>query len=157
MRGMGRIWMRFWAVWFAAMALCAVRGLCGGLELVRLDVTSNTTNASAYVAATNETIRGWLEELIVDVPAGVTGTVTVTVSPWLSGVSAVTVLSTNDLVDEIRTRPRWDGTDTAGADLSSDPPWRLPIVGESVIVGLTNCSLTNATVSVALKVDQGGF
>jgi hypothetical protein len=91
----------------------------------------------AMGSATNGTqtvsrIKGYLDAVYVSVSDGAsTGTVSLATVPLDTGVDAITVVSgavTNNAVF----RPRVDGTDTAGAALTSDPPWRYPIAGDSL-------------------------
>lgn len=141
-----------WTAWTAVLAVCAAACLASGpWHETLIEVTSNTTNATAYVATTNSAIRGQVWEILLDLPAKVTGTVSMVVDPYLSGMDDLTLISTNGLVDELRWRPRFDAHDAAAAALTGDPPEPIVVIGEHVIMGLTNCSVTSATVRAVVK------
>lgn len=92
--------------------------------------------ASSSGSVTFNTVEGYIEEinvLVTDVSDGsITGNVTVAVDPVDSTVSEYTIATNGAVAGSARWRPRVDGTSAAGADLTSDPPGRYPIHGETI-------------------------
>ena len=81
-------------------------------------------------------LSGYVEAVYVSVSDGVsTGTVAVSYAPVL-GSTAINI-ATNAVVDEDVFRPAVDATDISGAALTSDPPRRYALVGETVTFSVT--------------------
>ena len=141
------------AIFIAAMGLLMVCAVCyaGSVDKVLIPVTSG---ASA-VNVTNSSVRGWIEEIQIDVvSATTTGDIDIAISPSLSTMTDDTIYSTNDIDGDVIFRPRLDGAGTDGAYLTSDPPWRKVVVGEDIIVTLENVSATNKVFNVIIKYEK---
>jgi hypothetical protein len=110
-----------------ALVVALVSAVIAGPRSYYSQVSTGTnTSGSATLAAT-----GYIEALYVSVSDGSsTGGVRVSYAP-LAGSTAV-VLATNDVAAEAVFRPRVDGTDTTGSALTSDPPGRFALAGETM-------------------------
>lgn len=125
----------------ALIALACLSVGYAGLDQEVLTVTS--TNATETFTASKE-IRGKIDTIIIDVvSAGTTGAISVTASPWYSTISDVTLVTSADHATDTTYRPRFDGTDTAGAALTGDPPGKYASLGD-VILTVTNSSSVGA-------------
>ena len=141
------------AIFIAAMGLLMVCAVCyaGSVDKVLIPVTSG---ASA-VSVTNSSVRGWIEEISIDVvSATTTGDVTVAISPSLSTLTDENIYTADDIDTDTTFRPRLDGAGTDGAALTSDPPWRKVVVGEDIIVTLENVSATNEVFNIIIKYEK---
>jgi len=111
--------------------------------------------ATAATGSTGEVKRvsGFLEEIYLDTPAaGMTGTVLVYVSPPISTMSAITLVTrtvSNDV--DVIVRPRQDGTTTAGAANTSDPPEKWYLDGERVYFAVTGQTTTGLVWEIYIK------
>ena len=129
-----------------AAAFCVALSLAygDGLRSEVLQVTP--TAATGTIAFTNTSIRGWVEEILIDSPAsGCTSKVHVFVIPELSTMSNVDLVTNRVVSADFTARPRVDATDTGGTALTSDPPVQYCIVGESVVLSVTNNGTPAAT------------
>jgi len=113
---------------------------------VVLDAETSKTN-------TINNLRGYLDEIRIfcsDVSS--TGTVYVAYVP--TDVSSTSINVATGVVEGVKTwRPSIDRTDIAGADLTSDPPGRVMLAGESlrmIVLG----SPTNKTWTATIKLDK---
>jgi hypothetical protein len=98
-------------------------------------------------------VVGHVEEITASVNGGtVTGNVFVSYAP-ANGVSAAVNLATNAVIGSKTWRPAVDATDVLGADLTSDPPRRHYLYGETVTVIVTG-SPTGKTWRVDVKLDK---
>jgi len=122
--------------------------LVASCALARMDsVTVSVATGAATTGTGTTTIDGYVEAIVLDVPAGtVTGTYTVAWSPPESTVAAVTIGSGSAITADTWIRPRIDATTTDGTANTSDPPVRYAIPNNGVItVTITNASATNLT------------
>jgi len=91
-----------------------------------------TMGTSTGGTQTLENVRGYIDSVDVSVSDGVsTGDVVVAYVPTDTLISAVSV-ATNAVTGTKTFRPRVDGTDIAGVDLSSDPPEPYMVAGDGV-------------------------
>jgi hypothetical protein len=123
------------------------------------DQNPDTRSVVAVLAgATSQTntihnLRGYMDEIQVSCSDGVsTGTVSLAYIPSDNITPAVNV-ATGAVVAAKIWRPRLDGTDVAGADLTSDPPGRVMLAGESVRMIVAG-SPTNKTWTATIKLDK---
>jgi hypothetical protein len=117
----------------------------------KLITIENVMTGVTTLTNTSEKVVGYIEEIQVAVSDGVsTGTVAVTVQPADSTVAAYSI-ATNSVVDESRWRPRVDGTDDAGTALTSDPPGRYFLIGDTVGFEVSG-SPSNVTWKCRIKV-----
>jgi len=102
---------------------------------------------------TVENVTGYVDQIDASVDGGtVTGNVFVTYAP-ANGVSAAVNLATNEVIGSKTWRPAVDATDVSGADLTSDPPRRHALSGETVTVIVTG-SPTGKTWRVDVKLEK---
>ena len=81
-------------------------------------------------------LSGYVEAVYVGVDDGEsTGAVTIAYAP-LVGSTAINI-ATNIVTDELVWRPAVDMTDVLGAALTSDPPARFALAGETVTITVT--------------------
>jgi len=98
-------------------------------------------------------VRGYIEDVYVTCSDGVsTGDVKVAFIP-LDGVSAAVDVGTNSVVGVKVFRPSIDRTDVNGAALTSDPPGRYLIDGDSIRLIVTD-SPTNKTWKAVIRLDK---
>jgi len=127
----------------ASRAIADSRGKSTDIALG--EATDGTNTISGLV--------GYLEEVQVLVTDGVsTGSVVVSIQPTDSTVAAYNI-ATNTVTDEKRWVPRRDATDVSGADLTSDPPQRYFLSGDTITFVVTG-SPTNKTWRCRVKVDD---
>ena len=137
------------------LAACAARADWPREEQLTVTSASIATNAARLVATTNASVKGWVEEIEIDVPVATaptfTGTVVVAVLPVSTTMSELVLYSNATLTADTRLRPRFDGTDTAGTGLTNDPPWRLCTLGRGIVLRMSSCNRTNRTLKAAVK------
>jgi hypothetical protein len=73
------------------------------------------------------------------------------VQPEQASASKVMLATNAALATVVTTRPRIDATDETGSALSSDPPVRVPVVGETVYFTVTNSTATGVTWQAVIK------
>lgn len=125
--------MRRFNIILLVLAL-AVFAVCAEPVDRQVITATQGTNLTATIVATNSTIRGPIEEILIDVPSatGTTGVVSVVSREITTGyilILATNAAATGDLIF----RPRVDATDNTGSALTGDPPSRYIIAGEDVI------------------------
>ena len=139
---------------FLALVFASGLLLPSGANEVRRQIMTVTTgtNATAYVAVTNTTIKGWIDEIKIDqVTAGTTGTVTLVMVPELSTLANVTLVTSTNCNGDLTYRPRVDATDTSGTALTTDPPVRYAACGDTFVFSVTNGSATNISFKAVIK------
>jgi len=115
----------------------------GQLDVQVIEVTTGT-NAAAAVYTDNATIRGYITEVRFAPITVCTGDVAVLIVP-VDTTFAATVIATNAATAaEVVFRPRVDGTTTAGAANTNDPPERYPVAGEAIRLWVGGCDATTA-------------
>lgn len=133
----------------AAVLLC-VSAWGGSVERQVLTATSGTV-ATSLVTQSTSRIDGYLDQIDIVVTAGKTGTVWMVLDSGVSGVADVTLVAKTNANTSLVYRPRFDGTDTAGAALSSDPPARLAIApGDAIVLSVSNASAASAEFKAAI-------
>jgi hypothetical protein len=117
-------------------------------------VTFNLATGTNDTATTTTTaISGYIDEIVLELPAGATsGVVSVTATPV---VGAAVTLASKTITATQLVRPRLDGTDTAGTALTSDPPWRYMSAGDKITASVASASHTGKTWRVYIKYDDG--
>ena len=122
--------------------------------------TITVTLGDHLVAGTNQTadIYGYIDEILVSCSDGSsTGVVVISAAPVAhtgNTLSAVT-LATATVTDEKLFRPRVDGTTTAGADNTNDPPGKFMVYKETVTMLVTASESTNVNWRAVIKYDDG--
>lgn len=102
---------------------------------------------------TVENVTGYIDTIDASVSGGtVTGNVFVSYAP-ANGVGTAVNLATNAVIGSKTWRPAVDATDLLGSDLTSDPPRRYALSGETVRVIVTG-SPTGKTWRVDVKLDK---
>lgn len=98
-------------------------------------------------------LSGYVDEVVLDLPAGtsVSGDVTVVSAP---AYGATVTLATKSLTADATVRPRLDGTDNAGTALTSDPPGRYMAAEETVTATVRNANTTGLVWRIILKYDD---
>lgn len=121
-----------------------------------LSVTTHATAPGTTVVMTN-TIRGYIEEIVFDVPAGSqTGDVSLVTVSDVTTEAARTIASTNSITADTVMRPRWKSdVNTGGGAQGTEYGERFLLVGESVVFSLTNALATNVTWKCIIKFDDG--
>jgi len=126
----------------AGLLACASIVIAGDIEAHYFTVNTGTNDTGTV---TLSGIRGYVEDVRFEIPAAsTTGTVTLAWQPELSGFAKETIATKTDMDADTTVRPRVDGTDTSGAALTSDPPWRYLIAGD-VTFTVASASATNKT------------
>jgi len=129
----------------AALAACVC--FAGGPKLETLDLALGSLTSKT---GTLSQVSGYLEDIQVSVSDGnSTGSVWIAVLRPDSTVAAVNI-ATNVVTDEKLFRPVVDGTDILGVALTSDPPRRMFLYGETIRM-IVQGSPTNKTWRLRLK------
>jgi len=133
--------------------------LAAGMSLAML-VRADPAVVPLYIGLGNATakttavanVSGYVDEVIVSVVGGgsITGDVSVSYAPLGGAAAAVTMAASNTVVGSYTWRPRVDTTDSAGVALTSDPPTRYALSGETVTFVVTG-SPTNKTWRADIK------
>ncbi|MBU4246980.1 MAG: hypothetical protein KKD14_01280 [Verrucomicrobia bacterium] len=140
------------AAW--ALGLIASSAIMATPDRQILTVTTGT-NATATVTDTNTTARGYIDQIDIDVvTAATTGTVSVAVIPELSTMANVVLVTETNANSDLTYRPRFDDTDTSGTALTSDPPGRLLICGDTIMLTVSNASATGIVFKAVLKYEK---
>lgn len=116
-------------------------------ELIEVKTGTNDTGSSSI------RLNGYVDEIVLDLPAGtaVTGTVTVT---SVSAYGAAVTLATKAIAADATIRPRLDGTDNTGSALTSDPPGRYMAAKETLTATVSSANTTGLTWRVLIKYDD---
>lgn len=109
-----------------AACICAAMTAHGGTALAVIETGTNTSGSATFGP-----VVGHVEEVVCDPPGAYTGTVVVSYQPLLSTMAAVNI-ATSTITGDKTWRPLVDGTDVAGAGLTSDGPTRRYLDGETV-------------------------
>jgi len=110
-----------------------------------------TTGAVAETAVTTQ-LNGYLEQVEIVGSGDLTNaTVTITVDPYWTEQDEVTLYSSTNVVADTVLRPRFDGTDTAGAALASDDPWRYYLNQDKVKISVVSAASTNMNIRLRVK------
>jgi len=116
---------------------------------VLVTTITNTTSGTNTI----NNLRGYVDEIQVSVSDGVsTGTVALAYVP-LDGITPAVNVATGEVIAAKVWRPRLDGTDIAGAALTSDPPARVMLAGESLRMIVTG-SPTSKVWTATIKLDE---
>ena len=113
-------------------------------------VSTGTNNAGS---ATVSNMRGYVDQIVLALPSGATSAL-VRVGATNSFGGPITWLATNTVTATKAFRPRIDGTDAAGAALTSDPPGRYFAWGDDIKVWVTSASPTGKVWSVKITVSD---
>ena len=116
---------------------------------VLVTTITNTTSGTNTI----NNLRGYVDEIHVSVSDGLsTGTVWLAYVP-VDGITPAVNIATGVVTAAKVWRPRLDGTDIAGAALTSDPPARVMLAGESLRMIVTG-SVTSRTWTATVKLDK---
>ena len=107
---------------------------------------TNTTGTATLTG-----LNGYIEEVSVVVGGSDTGSVVVAILPY-DGVDAISI-ATNAVTGSKLWRPAVDATDITGAALTTDPPRRYLLAGESVRMTVSG-SATNKTWKMRVKLSD---
>lgn len=100
---------------------------------------------------TTQALTGYIEDVQVTCSdASVTGSVFVSIVPAEANAAAINI-ATNEVVGAKLWRPRVDATSLLGADLTSDPPVRYFVFGDTVKFIVTDSTATNKTWTCRIK------
>lgn len=119
------------------------------------DIRTNSIILGAVTSKTNtiNNLRGYMDEIYVSCSDNSsTGTVYLAYVP-MDGITPAINVATGAVVAAKVWRPSVDRTDIAGTDLTSDPPGRVMLAGESlrlIVLG----SPTNKTWTATIKLDR---
>ncbi len=132
------------------LAACAIAGPMLQRSVKSAIVMGATTGGTNTITAD---LWGYIEELTVTCSDGVsTGAVVVAVQPSDAKATAYNI-ATNSVVASRLYRPRVDATDISGTALSSDPPVRYCLMGDSISYAVTG-SPTNVTWTLTIKLSD---
>ena len=135
--------------YFGAVVLVAA---CAFAEPKTVELSCATgTNTTA--SATNKTISGYIDEIVLDAPSGVTSGVVSIVATQPMG-NTVT-LATKTVTADTLIRLRVDGTENTGSALTSDPPGRYLCYGDSIVYTVSAADPTGLTWKAWIKYDTG--
>lgn len=137
----------------AKQAICVAVALLAGIGLAQAEpkkhvlyVTTSTTSSTDRVAQTNASVRGEIESVTFDVPAGTqTGNVSLVTLSDISTEAAVTLASTNAITADTLMRPRWLTCNYDGTIAGTVYDQRFLVSGESLVFSVTNALATNVT------------
>jgi hypothetical protein len=134
----------------AWLMAAAVPAMAGGLGRAVLPILT-ATNGGDLAVCTNETIRGEIDEILIDFPSGGgTGVVVVAAVQEFTGASVV--LATNGAcTSDLTFRTSLDRTDNGGTGLTNDPPSKFVAVGERFEFRLSGYFVTNKTWRAVVK------
>jgi hypothetical protein len=138
---------------FSTIAACLLcwSAHAGGITAHDLRASIDT-NGNGTVTST--AIRGYVEEILIDVPGeSQTGTVSVVANRAISTMDTLS-LATNIVTADLVVRPAVDSTDIAGDALTSDPPRRPLLWGESVTFAVSSASTTGTTWRCIVKTNE---
>ena len=136
------------------LTACAILMACACFAFENPDTRTLIIVMGAATSKTNtiNNLRGYMDEIYVSCSDGIsTGTVYLAYIP-VDGITPAVNVATGEVVAAKLWRPRLDGTDIAGADLTSDPPARVMFAGEAmrmIILG----SPSNKTWTATIKLD----
>lgn len=119
-------------------------------------VCSFGTNGQAYVAVTNDSLSGFVEEVRIDVPLStVTAQVSVVAVPQ---IGANINLATNIVAADLVVRPRVKTTGDGGVATSTDTKYLM--LGDKVVFSVTNtlgmAIGTNINYTAIIKTSRSG-
>ncbi|MFH1604096.1 MAG: hypothetical protein ABIH03_09335 [Pseudomonadota bacterium] len=126
---------------------------CVGLAKPKAKIISAATGTNTTATAADTSIVGWIDEIVLEAPTGVTSGIVAVVATQPIG-NTVTLASKTVTVD-VLVRPGLDFTDTAGSALTSDPPRRYYSYGDSIALTVTAADPTGLTWRVWIKYDDG--
>ena len=131
----------------ASLAACAV--MAGPKDvpiyLAMGDATAKTQSV--------ENVTGYIDAIYVSCESGTaTGIVAIAIVPKDGNTTAIDV-ATGTAIGSKVWRPRVDGTAVAGTDLSSDPPGRFVLVGDTLRL-IVSSSPTGETWRAAIMMDD---
>lgn len=119
-----------------------------------LYVTTGST-ASDKVAQTNYAVRGAIDSVTFDVPAGSpTGNVSLATLSDVSTEASVTLASTNSITEDTPMRPRWLTCNYDGTAAGTVYDQRFSVMGEGLIFSVTNASATGKVWRCIIKYDD---
>ena len=138
--------MRFSTVGFLVLALASA-ALGGQLQEIDIALGKGVTGGTGTLSQ----VSGYLEDIQVSVTGGgATGCVFIATLRPDSVVAAVNV-GTNIVTGTKLFRPAVDFTDVLGAALTSDPPRRQYLYGETMRMIVTHSSATGVTWRARIK------
>lgn len=114
---------------------------------------SVATGTNTAGTATTTAIAGYIDEIVFKLPSGGSPTGTVTLAVTQPAGNSIT-LATKGISATTLFRTRLDGTDTAGAALTSDPPGRYLSYGDTFTLTVAAASVTGKTWTVYIKYDD---
>lgn len=135
---------------------CASLLACACFADQNPDTRTVSTVMGSAVSKTNtiSNLRGYMDEIYVSVSDGSASTATVYLAYVpVDGITPAINVATGVVAVAKVWRPRLDGTDIAGADLTSDAPGRVMFAGESLRMIVLD-SPTNKTWTATIKLDK---
>ena len=136
---------------------CASLAACVCMAGPKLETSKITLTGVGVTGGTNAAVKiaaGYVEEVSVHCSDNTsTGVVSVVVNPADSTATAYN-LATGTATATKRWYPRVDGTGTDGTGLSSDPPWRYCLVGDTITYKVTASEATNVTWTLRIKLSD---
>lgn len=132
---------------------CASLMACACLAEPKAKTLTFATGTNTTATATETAIAGYIDEIVLEAPSGVTSGIVTVVATQPMG-NTVT-LATNTATSDVLVRLRVDGTDNAGSALTSDPPGRYLSFGDSIAATVISADPTGLTWRVWIKYDDG--
>ena len=126
---------------------------CAAVAAPRSAMLTIAPTTNDYGTATETTVSGYIDEIVLEAPTGVTSGGVAVVATQVLG-NTVT-LADKSVTADIVVRLGVDYTDTAGTALTGDPPRRYLSYGDSIAMTLSNALPTGLTWRVWIKYDNG--
>ena len=136
----------------AALILAVGLVACAALGKPKSETLSFATGTNTTASTTLTTLSGYVDEIVLEAPSGVTSGVVSVVATQPMG-NTVTLASKTVTADTL-VRVRVDGTDTAGSALTSDPLARYLSIGDTITATVTAANPTGLTWRVWIKWDD---
>ena len=132
--------------------ICAVSATASDFSFEYLTVTTTATNAATAVSDSVR-IKGYIEEIIVDVVTpGTTGNVSIVAIPEISTFGSVSLYTNNACAADANARPRFYSTDTLGVSITNSAPENLFLsIGDNIQFTIDSGSATSTTFNAVIK------
>jgi hypothetical protein len=140
--------------WIISAAVLAT--VCAALAAPEQKIIEVATGANGAGQTSDKTVRGYIDQIVLELPAGGvrTGLVSVIATPT---IGAAVTLASATITSTTLVRPRFYETSIAGAAVdtasTNAASWRYMAWGDIITVTVTNANPTNVTWRVGIKQD----
>jgi len=136
------------------VALMLTAGLCMAGDQRRETITVNVgTNAADTATNVLSGITGDIDEILIDLISGPTGSVVIAVVPELTTLSARNVYTNTALTADAVLRPKVQGTDVGGAVISGEYD-KIRLYNEGLRVTWASDNSTGLVGKVIIKISK---